>query len=175
MQNKEIWKDIPDYEGFYQVSNLGRILSIYRKNERNRLVGGCYIKPIITAYGYQQCTLYKNGKGVIFRIHRIVMYGFLGINKLPVNHLNGIKTDNRLINLEYCTHKENTIHAHKNNLIATARGENNCNSKLAEIDVIRIRKEAKSGLLSRKELSAKYKIAASTLSQIINRKRWKHI
>ena len=98
---KEIWKDIPNYEG-YQVSNLGRVKSFYGLKEK-------ILKPKITR-GYYQVHLHKNSIGKWYSIHRLVLEAFNGTipEGLQVNHINEIKTDNRLENLNLMTPKENT-------------------------------------------------------------------
>ena len=108
----EIWKDIPGYEGAYQVSNLGRVKSIKFKKERI-LKGGC------NNTGYPIAALCLNGVKRDFLIHRLVTQAFIKNpeNKKTVNHINGIKADNRVINLEWNTYKENLTHARKTGLI----------------------------------------------------------
>lgn len=102
MEQLEIWKDIPNYEGLYQASNLGNVQSF--KNNK-------ILKPYIIG-GYHSLCLCKNGNKRLFYIHQLVAMSFLnhipcGFN-LVVNHKNFIKTDNRLENLEVITHRENT-------------------------------------------------------------------
>jgi len=98
----KIWKDIPWYEWLYQCNVIGNIKSLYL----NKILSN---KP--NPRGYIQVWLYKNGKSKNYKIHRLVMITFKWKSKLQVNHINWIKTDNRLENLEYCTAKENTKHA----------------------------------------------------------------
>lgn len=102
MKIKEIWKDIVDYEGLYQVSNLGRVKSIKFSKEK-------ILKPVPTHNGYYIVGLSKNGNKKRFRVHRLVAQAFIGkISKgYCVNHINEVKTDNRLENLEIITFKEN--------------------------------------------------------------------
>ena len=98
---KEIGKNIPNYEG-YQVSNLGRVKSFYGLKEK-------ILKPKITR-GYYQVHLHKNSIGKWYSIHRLVFEAFNGTipEGLQVNHINEVKTDNRLENLNLMTPKENT-------------------------------------------------------------------
>lgn len=99
----EIWKDIPGFEGYYQVSNLGRIKSFKQFKQ------GKILKPIKGNCGYLQITLDRN-LGLNKRVHRLVLESFLGKSENLINHINGDKLDNRLINLEYCTSVENMRH-----------------------------------------------------------------
>ncbi len=104
MEN-EIWKEIENYEGLYQISNLGRVKSLKCNREK-------ILKQTITHYGYLQVGLSKDKKTTPFKVHRLLMIYFVDNpeSKAHVNHINGIKTDNRLENLEWCTPKENCIH-----------------------------------------------------------------
>jgi len=117
----EIWKDIKDYEGLYQVSNMGNVKSLARVtiNKKSKLKNAasyCVIrerilKPTLNR-GYYMLILCKNGTIKYFKNHRLVVTMFIGdIPKdMVVNHKNGIKTDNRLDNLEIVTACENTTH-----------------------------------------------------------------
>lgn len=139
---KEIWKDIPDYEGLYQVSNLGNIKS-FPKRYKNRY-GYLIRKEIILSpskdrKGYLNICLTKNKKKKVIKVHRLVLNAFIGKSDLQCNHKNCIKNDNCLENLEWVTAKENMQHARKNNLIAHMRGENNGFSKLTNSQVCRIK------------------------------------
>lgn len=102
----ECWKDIPGYEGKYQVSDLGNVRTLNYNHTGEVKV----LKFLITRTGYCRVALYKNGKTRYFLVHRVVWFTFKGpIPKgLQINHLNEIKTDNRLENLEVCTPKHNT-------------------------------------------------------------------
>lgn len=131
MENIEIWKDIPDYEGLYQVSNLGRVKSLERnitpKNDRKSYIVPERIrKPNKDKDGYLRIGLSKNSNKVYFFVHRLVALAFLeNPENLPiVNHKNEIKADNRVENLEFCTAHYNTtyndIHIKKGEKISKA-------------------------------------------------------
>ena len=109
--SNEIWKDIPNYEG-YQVSNLGRVKSLerpYRVNER-------ILKPQLSNKGYYQIGLRKNSVRKFYSVHRLVYEAFNGPipENMQVNHINEIKTDNRLENLNLMACKENINYGTRN-------------------------------------------------------------
>lgn len=95
----EIWRDVPGYEGLYQVSNLGNVKSLRR---------GKILKPR-KSKDYLHVVLCKDGKETEFRVNRLVCSVFNGPIPpgLEVNHINEDKSDNRLSNLNLMTHKEN--------------------------------------------------------------------
>lgn len=113
---EEVWRDIKDYEGLYQVSNMGRIKSLERKNKykQNKEI----IMKNLFDGNYIFIRLSKNSKKKNCLVHRLVAEAFLekDYKKEYVNHKNGIKTDNRVENLEWVTASENVIHAIKNKL-----------------------------------------------------------
>jgi hypothetical protein len=114
----EIWKDIVGYEGIYQVSNLGRVKSLQRfvklKQNLNRIVRERILVPI-KRDGYLVVNLSKNNYHKLYIIHRLVASSFIPNleNKKEVNHINGVREDNRLENLEWCTRSENQLHAYQ--------------------------------------------------------------
>lgn len=104
--SNEIWKDIPNYEGLYQISNHGRIKSLIRKFCKQEQIVKCSLRKD----GYIMVYLSKNGKKKYHSVHRIVATVFIpNPNMLPfVNHINENKADNRVENLEWCDAKYNT-------------------------------------------------------------------
>ena len=102
----EEWKYVVDYEGLYKVSNKGRIFSILTNKILN---------PTLDEKGYYRVGLMKNGKRKNARVHRLVAIAFIPnpYNKPCINHIDEIKTNNIIENLEWCTVKENNIHGSK--------------------------------------------------------------
>jgi hypothetical protein len=110
---EEIWKDIPDYEGLYQASNLGRIKSIKRLvNSRHgkKTIPEKILNPIITKSGYLVVN-FVCGKRKQHLIHRLIISSFLGKSNLHVNHKDFDKSNNGINNLEYVTPLENITHS----------------------------------------------------------------
>lgn len=119
---KEIWKDVADYEGFYQVSNLGNVRSLGRTvlvDGYSKYLKGIPIKPHIVGVGYLGVMLHRNGKGKHYYIHILVGRAFIPNpeNKKTINHKKGNKKKNGVADIEWNTHKENSIHAVRNGLI----------------------------------------------------------
>ena len=118
----EIWKDIKEYEGLYQVSNLGNVKSIERAvkdatRERIQHLKSKIIKPTDNGKGYQIVSLNRNGRKNKY-VHRLVAEAFLDNpkNKKEVNHKDFNKKNNCVDNLEWVSQKENKIHYRKNDI-----------------------------------------------------------
>lgn len=173
---KEIWKSVKGFEGFYEASNLGRVKSIKRTSidsiGRKRIFRERILKQF-SRQGYLRVSIYSNTIFKSARVSRIVAEAFIlnPENKPQINHINGIKIDNSIENLEWATAKENVNHAYKTGLKIGRRGEK-CNlSKLKNRDVYAILKSNK----PQKELSKKHKVSISLISQIKNKIIWKHL
>lgn len=166
----EKWAEIPNYPG-YQVSASGGVRSFW-SNGGSLINVSRRLSPTITGKGYKRIGLRKNKKPRIYFLHRLILETF---NRPPeigeqCNHLNGDKSDNRLINLEWVSPSENLKHAYKNQL-KTNNGDKHSRRKLAEMDVLEIRSSSEKGI----DLAAKYNVSASLISTIRKRKCWKHI
>lgn len=98
---------IKGYEGLYEINKIGNVFSLKRKIRKK-------LKPILHHTGYYTVRLYKDKKFKEFKVHRLVAetYNAKGIG-CQVNHINGIKTDNNIYNLEYCSNRENCTHRSK--------------------------------------------------------------
>lgn len=133
----EVWKAIPGFEGYYEVGHNG-VRSIGRWIEYSQN-GKIYkqfckehcMKLSIGSHGYYTVRLYKKGIGETFLFHRLKAEAFLPKveGKDQINHKSGIKTDNRLENLEWCTRSENMKHAYDTKLRLPQKGSENARSK----------------------------------------------
>jgi hypothetical protein len=114
--NKEIWINIKDYEGLYQISNFGRVKSLERIKKPGK---GFYfrkervLRETKDKDGYLYVVLLKESYRYTVKIHRLVAKAFIPNpeDKKQVNHKNGIKTDNNVDNLEWVTQSENITHS----------------------------------------------------------------
>lgn len=121
MGSIENWKDIPGYEGYYQVSDLGNVRSLNRQVLRCSKKINIAGRPLNLTFdkdGYLYCRLCKDSKPRAYKVHRLVAQAFIpnAQNKPQVNHLDGDKTNNHVENLEWCTISENQIHAFRTGL-----------------------------------------------------------
>lgn len=178
---EEIWKNIVGYEGLYQISNLGRVKSLSRIirhwKEGNSVLVERILKPgYDRKNGYYTVVFYKEKKAKTKKIHRLVAEAFIPNpeNKPCVNHINGNKTDNRLENLEWCSKKENVIHAHKTGLISPAYGSNANASKLTELQVIKIKGLLAEGI-KQEHIAKMYNVTRPTIGLIKRGVTWKNV
>lgn len=120
----EVWKPVIGYEGLYEVSNMGRIKSLYKVRVGGVWYSESLIKPKNNIDIYHRVELSKNGKRRIIGVHQLVGQAFIKNpeNKPNINHINGKRDDNRVENLEWCTQKENIQHAWKTGLCKPHNG-----------------------------------------------------
>lgn len=122
---EEVWKDIEGYEGLYQISNLGRVKSLERghKTLSKYIQKEKILSTRVGIRGYCVVTLYKHNKSKQIPIHRLIAKAFIPNpkNKPCIDHINTIRTDNRIENLRWVSHKENS-----NNVITLKKSKENC-------------------------------------------------
>lgn len=115
----EVWKDVPGYEGRYQVSDQGRVKSLPFKQryllrtgaEAYRQTPERILAQQKINSGYLIAHLHLDNKRKAFTVHRLVAAAFIAGSGETVNHINGVKTDNRAVNLEWASYTENHLHA----------------------------------------------------------------
>lgn len=131
----EIWKEVEEYEGLYEVSNFGRVKSLARFAKHSvkgkRKVNETILKNVKDKNGYQLVNLHRNGKMKTVKVHRLVALAFIPNpkNKPQVNHKDGVKSNNFWWNLEWATLSENRQHAYDTGL----QNSDHCKKKVAQI------------------------------------------
>jgi hypothetical protein len=159
--SKEIWKDIEEYEGLYQISSLGRIKSV-RRYINTRWYGGEIKKSRINRY--HMIILYKEGKSKTFYIHRLVAQTFIEKSNLQVNHKDGNKLNNSVDNLEWVTPLENIKHSWEYGLAKKKFGSNNNNFKITNKIIKEINKLK--GIYTQPKLAEMFNISLSQVGAI---------
>lgn len=167
--SNEKWVNIEGFNGKYQVSDLGNVRAIYKSKPSKIL------KPQ-KSWDYLCVNLYfAPYKFKSIKIHRLVAKHFLNNEKnyRIINHKNGNKHDNRVSNLEWCTHSENSKHSF---IIGTQcnKGSNHPRSKINEEIVLSIKKDLKNGMKNI-DIAKKYGCHRDTISQIKRCKQWVHV
>ena len=172
----EIWKDIkciPYHQAewpFHQVSNKGRVRVLPGGKFKNRLVTKIELRTLtLCNNGYVKI---DRGRGTVNLIHHLVLNQFRGpcpSDKDECRHLNGIRSDNRLENLEWGTQEEQ--YQDKIRHGTAYRGERHVNSKLTEADIAEIKKRPESS----RQIAAQYGVNHATIRRIRSGKMWKHV
>jgi hypothetical protein len=166
---KELWKWIPGYRGYYKASTFGRIKSIDRwvnhPKGGKKIVRGRILKSGIASNGYLTVSLL----GISKTVHSLILSTFRGPCPLGMEarHLNDVKTDNRLSNLKWGTHKINCLDVISN------KGRYGT-SILDPTDIRKIRKLHQTGKYTLKQLGARFNTHFGNIHTIVKRKTWKH-
>ena len=153
----------------YYVNEQGDVFSTKSGNIKK-------LKACNVGAGYLKIQIWNNNKGKQIYVHRLVAETFIPNleNKPEVNHKNGIKTDNRVQNLEWSTPKENMDHAKSTGLLNIS-GETHGRAKVTEKQVWQIKELYKIKKYKQKELAKMFDISISSISLIVNKKNWKHL
>lgn len=175
--SEEIWKDVPGYEGFYQVSNIGRVRSVIHNDKYGRVFGGKLLKQNINELGYCRVHLSMFKKRKMEFVHRIVAMAFLTNenNYDEVNHKDENPSNNCVDNLEWCSHKYNINYGNRNRISGEKhRGEKCCFHKLKEAQVREIKKLAHEKWTRQhaKELARRYNVSPGLIRRIVNGDIW---
>lgn len=175
----EVWKPIPGYEGFYEISSHGSVRSVDRnityKDGREYFYKGKTLVPRVDRVGCKYVHLYINGKRRAFTIHRLVAIAFIeNIENLSdVNHIDGNRLNNRVSNLEWCTHAENMQHAFRTGLINNT-GVNHGNNIYTDDQILKV-KEMLVLRRPHKEIEAETGVKKGTVEQISQGRQWRHL
>lgn len=172
---------LKNFEGIYEISLTGIVRStLIRRAKSGRTPSGKPLRQILSRSGYYQIYLRKTVNRASqkpFFIHRLIAINFIPNpeNKPCINHINSIRTDNSIANLEWVTYSENNKHAYKfGNQIRTF-GESHNQTKLKENQVLEIRSKYSFRIYTLKRLSKEFNISVGAVQAIVERKTWKHI
>lgn len=171
----EEWRDIEGYEGLYQISNYGKV-----KSFKHRVHGseGVILKPHIYTTKYSIYRL-SDSNNDIKRItaHKLVAKAFIPNPKKyqEVNHKNGIKIDNRVDNLEWCTHQQNMVHAFTELYPNIRQGSRNSRATITDDDALQIYKLAMKNERSYADIGKEYGVSKSIVGNIKAGKTWSHV
>ena len=165
----ERWEQIPNYEGWYDISDFGRVKRV--KASMGAVVGRI-LKQQINQHGYYMSHLSKKNEDRLLATHRLVILAFVGPcpDGKQVNHIDGDKTNNRVDNLEYVTPSENIRHAYRMGL-ASNQGERSSGNKLIEDNVHEIRRLLLKGY-TRRAIAPLFNVSHQTITDISTGKSW---
>lgn len=158
--------EIPRYSGYF-INKNGVVLSKKTKKTMKQKIGN---------RGYASVSLIKDKKQYTEMVHRLVLESFIGQSRLTINHINGVRLDNNLENLEYCTQSDNIKHAYRigSKNANSVRGSKNHCAILNEADVLEIKRELKNGV-NQAILRRKFNVSWSLIYKIRIGKTWKHV
>lgn len=173
---QEIFKSVTGYDGYYEVSNCGRLKSLAKRWSVG-IKGETFLKSHSNKLGYCTVTLCVDKVKKLVGVHRLVAKEFCENpnNYDVVNHLDSNPSNNVWTNLEWTTTSGNAIHGYGFGFREAKKGESSHYAKLTEREVLKIRFYYKTFHPHHKELAKMYNVSRGTITKIILRKRWAHI
>jgi hypothetical protein len=162
-----MWKDVPTFSGRYEASETGEIRHATTKHIR---------KQRINKFGYCQINISRNdgtGKSNTVLVHKLIAETFIpNPDNLPeINHINGVKSDNRVENLEWCTRSENQIHAYKMGLSYVYHGEEHPKAKFTNEQAHQVKQMYNNGI-SQQKIADFFHVSQTTIGRILRGKRY---
>ena len=172
----EMWKPIKVAED-YEVSNFGRVRSVDRINAKGWRYTGRLLKLQKDKKGYLTVGIMVSGKPKTFKVHRLVAFAFLDKveGKEQINHIDGDKTNNNVMNLEWCNNAENQLHAVRVGLKSRPKGEKNARATLTEQKVSIIKLFLQKGWGSYRDLARLFGVKKSLVADIGMGRTWKEV
>lgn len=169
----EIWRPVVGHEADYEVSNMGRIRRISRAR---RAVPGSIIVAVPNDKGYLYVGLHRDGRQRTVAVHKIVAIAFMNppLNaRWEINHIDGVKANCRLENLEFSTRLANIRHAWAMGLMP--RGEKRGHAKLSDDQVREIRRRHGVGGVSKTALAREIGVSFHTIFDVLAGRTWRHV
>lgn len=176
---EEQWRKVVGWEESYEVSNHGGLRTVARlqsmgthtKFKQSINCSQCIIG------GYKRYTLSFNGVRRCIRVHRLVAEAFIQNteSKPFVNHIDGNRINNHVLNLEWCTHAENIQHSYRIGSNVAKRGELSPRATITNKEAIEIHRLCSEGKLLRKDIAKMFNIKTTLIQHIANQKGWNHL
>lgn len=165
------WRPAAGYEGLYCVSSEGQVRSVARATTSGKLM-----TPQLNNSGYLRVSITAKGVSRYLYVHHLVARTFIGIRPdgMDINHINGVKTDNRAANLEYVSRTENMRHARELGLHDN-RGEKHYHAKLTESLVIDILLAHSYCGVGAAEIARSVGVSPRTVEDVLERKTWRWV
>lgn len=185
----EEWMDVCGWEGYYQVSNLGRVRGLPRRVQKKKSKGvklsvqattffvkGRVMKPSSHRSGHKRIVFRRDDKPETHQVHKLVMMAFVGEcpEGMEICHNNGDPANNYLYNLRYDTHANNVRDQERHGTRNPAKGEDSGSAKLTEEDVKQIRQRFDSGEMQ-KSIHKDFSVGKTTINSVCRRKTWPHV